>query len=97
MSAPRTEACRNCRFWLLDKTTHREGRPVDEGDIAFGYCRRRAPVVQGAMAALCIPQTAWGRDPDRDEELSSTQVSRASPQPATESADWCGEYERLAG
>ena len=88
-----TNQCSRCRFWRLDKSSHSQGGPLEEGDIAFGHCRRNAPVVAGALAALGVPRTAWGRDADmEDEDLSSTQIYRASPQPVTESADWCGEY-----
>lgn len=97
MIGPSLEQCRNCRFWLLDKTTHDEDRPVEQGDIAFGFCRRSAPVVIGALAALCVPkQQLWGRDKDLDDEICSAQLSRASTQPATESGDWCGQFEPIA-
>ena len=93
LEAAIADQCSRCRFWLLDKSTHGQGGLVEEGDIAFGRCRRNAPVVAGALAALGVPRTAWGRDADmEDEDLSSTQIYRASPQPVTESGDWCGEY-----
>lgn len=91
MSAP--EQCSRCRFWLIDETTNGGEIEVEEGGIAFGFCRRNAPVVIGELAALCVPRTTWGRDPDREEELWSTQINRASTQPVTESADWCGEFD----
>jgi len=91
------QACRICRFWHLDKSTHDEDRAVEDGDIAVGSCRRRAPVVLGELAALGAPRQAWGRAPDRDEELSSTQIYRASPHPVTECNDWCGEFLLVAG
>ncbi|MEG3176159.1 hypothetical protein U1872_07965 [Sphingomonas sp. RB3P16] len=94
MSAAQNEQCSRCRFWLLDPSTHFEdGRPVEDGDIAFGHCRRNAPVVLGELAALGVPRQAWGRDPDKDEELWTTQLWRASTQPVSESADWCGEFK----
>lgn len=95
MSGALKEQCSLCRFWLLDPTTHfADGRPFEAGDIAFGYCRRNAPAVRGELAALCVPRTlAWACDQDPNFEISSTQLYRASPQPATESGDWCGEFE----
>lgn len=88
-----TEQCHRCRFWLLDETTHKG--PIEAGDIAFGSCRRNAPIVIGELAALGVPRQIWGRDLDQDEELSATQVYRASPQPVTEACDWCGEFSPL--
>lgn len=88
-----SERCGQCRFWLLDMRMRGQGDPTDADDISFGRCRRSAPVVRGALAALAVPRTAWGRDTNlEDEDLTSTQIFRASPQPVTESADWCGEY-----
>ena len=94
-----SEQCSRCRFWLIDQTTNGGEDHIEDGAIAFGFCRGNAPVVIGELAALCVPRTAWGRDPDRDEELRSTQIYRASTQPVTESADWCGKFDvtRKAG
>ena len=89
------ERCRTCRFWLLDKSTHPHDRPLEEGDIAFGSCRRNAPVVIGELAALGVPRAPWGRDPIDQEELWATQVARASVQPVTEQDDWCGEFRPM--
>ena len=87
-----TEQCNRCRFWLADKATLAANDPFGE-HIAFGRCRRNAPVVIGALAALGVPRVAWGRDADlEDEELSSAFLNRVSQQPVTESADWCGEF-----
>ena len=92
-----TEQCHRCRFWLLDEHTATGPLPLSEGDIAFGSCRRNAPVVVGELAALGVPRQVWGRDPDREEDLWTTQVYRASVQPVTESTDWCGEFKTVRG
>ncbi|RZF64000.1 hypothetical protein EWE75_13570 [Sphingomonas populi] len=87
-----TEQCNRCRFWQVDKATLAAGDPCGE-DIAFGRCRRNAPVVIGALAALGVPRTPWGRDTDMESEsLSSMQVHLATRQPVTENVDWCGEF-----
>jgi hypothetical protein len=91
------EACRNCRFWKLDESTHGLSHPIGEGDIAFGWCRRNAPTVKGELAALGVPRPTWGRDLDRDEEIASTLIYRASVQPVSESDEWCGEYQLRRG
>lgn len=89
------EQCSRCRFWREEDAT-RDTHAPGEHDIEFGFCRRNAPVVIGELAALMVPRTAWGRDQNIDEEeLSTTQIYRASTQPVTESADWCGQFEQM--
>jgi len=87
-----TDCCKTCRFWLYDQTTNGFEPAPEDGDIAFGQCRRRAPVVVGGLAALCVPSVPYGGGLIRDAELEATQIYRASIQPVSESDDWCGEY-----
>lgn len=94
------EACRACRFWKVDPSSSSapEGIALEEGDIAFGHCRRNAPSVAGELAALCIPRPVWGRDDNPGaEEIWTTQLYRASTFPVSESADWCGKFEATKG
>ena len=88
------EQCSRCRFWREEDATRNSHAP-GEHDIEFGFCRRNAPVVIGELAALGVPRQVWGRDPDHDEDLFSTQIYRASTQPVTESADWCGQFKQM--
>lgn len=91
------ESCFGCRFWLVDERTICGPLPFKGNDIAFGRCRRNAPRVTGDLAALGVPRTTWGRDPDPDEELATTQLYRASPQPVTAADDWCGDFSPIGG
>lgn len=89
------EACRSCRFWKIDPATSTadKGAEIQPDDVAFGFCRRNAPVVIGELAALCVPKQVWGRDAPDEEEIWTTQLARCSTFPVSENDDWCGKYE----
>lgn len=85
--APSHERCNRCRFWLEDMQ-HRDPNNADGG---YGSCRLHPPVLVECIVKPLMPQLAYGQQADPD--MDPLDLVSATRFPATQSLDWCGQYQ----
>lgn len=91
----KTESCGTCRFWQMDGDAKESA--VDPSDIGFGFCRRRPPTLIETLVRMTVSTPQLGQQHDMDQLFTATDVFDASSFPGSFHAEWCGDFEWVAG